>query len=244
MKDIVHSWGGDAGVQHHWVLVYWRFSCVKKRGSTWYHMWTNVRADLPTWGLRLSNVQNNMRCPFSTFAIMNMQCWVFLPECAKCKEDLAQASWFTTLNSNTNLKLIVFACLSSTSERQVLISTASHTGGCRCCGADCNDAPIWVISCTVPFFLCLTKLRSHFTMVGKMLNFRSVQCDTLGHVFHEGHLGKGIYFSCNRRTINPNLLPSCSKCPHEQMSPAQCFHLALHCFRVAAPPELLHPGIT
>lgn len=26
-----------------------------------------------------------------------------------------------------------------------------------------------------------------------MLNFRNVQSDTLGHVFHEGHLGKAIY---------------------------------------------------
>lgn len=30
---------------------------------------------------RLSNVQNNMRRLFSTFALMNMQYWPFLPEC-------------------------------------------------------------------------------------------------------------------------------------------------------------------
>lgn len=155
VKGIVHSWGGAAGGQRYWVLVNSRFSCVITcvnliSRATKCASWSTNRKH---WGLHLSNVENTTCCPFSTFALMNMQCWVFLPECAKCKEDLAQALWFTTLNSNTNLKLIaelfVFASLLSTSERQVLISTASHTGGCCCCGADCNNAPIRVISCVL-----------------------------------------------------------------------------------------------
>lgn len=133
----------------------------EKRASTWYHVLTNVQTDLPTGSAedRICQMYKIRRAVhFSTFAPMNMQCWVFLPVCAKCKEDLAQALWFTSLNGNTNLKLIaklffVLFCFLHFYrvhlKRQVLISTASHTGGCCCCGADCNNTPIWVISCVL-----------------------------------------------------------------------------------------------
>ncbi len=49
-------------------------------------MQTNVEADLR---IHHPDVQNNTRCPYSTFALMNMKHEAFLPEC-----NLSQAMRF------------------------------------------------------------------------------------------------------------------------------------------------------
>lgn len=55
-------------------------------GETSCHLQTTVQANLLTVGTE-RGLRNNMRCPFSTFALMNMQYRAFLLECAKCWEE-------------------------------------------------------------------------------------------------------------------------------------------------------------
>lgn len=40
--------------------------------------------------LPLPKVRSNTRCPVSTFAVVNMQCGMFLPQCAKYSEEQMQ----------------------------------------------------------------------------------------------------------------------------------------------------------